>query len=91
MPWEMVGLKTESWEVRYNKLVRRELGTCPFKAIVTCFSLQPTHLPWGEAQRNTAARCSPAPDLGKQSLTPNSCVTLCKSPDLSVSVTSLLR
>lgn len=38
MPWEMVGLKTESWEVRYNKLVRRELGTCPFKAIVTCFS-----------------------------------------------------
>lgn len=37
------------------------------------------------------AWCRPAPDLGKQSLTPNGCVTLRKSPDLSVSVTSLLR
>lgn len=36
-------------------------------------------------------RCSPAPDLGKQSLTPNGCVTLRKSSDLSVSDTSLLR
>lgn len=36
-------------------------------------------------------QCRPAPDLGKQSLTPNGCVTLRKSSDLSVSVTSLLR